>query len=127
MLVLSISLIVISIALSITASSQNLRSGNIELDSFINTYTSPYLKGRYYESLVEINIGNHTTPNEDAEVHIFIVTPNITTGISVTTQLYAPTFYFWTAFAGKVPSVFYTELFNHIASHGIIGKNLEIF
>lgn len=83
---------------------------------------SPYHYGNYIESLASFNVGTHRQPATNstaADMHIYIVSPNCTIDTSM------PIFYFFTAFAGKVPSVFYNEFLRHIASHGVVVVSMD--
>jgi hypothetical protein len=73
----------------------------------------PYQLGEYADSLLDVNYGNHSTPGDGAAVHIYIISP-----AHALESL--PIFYFFTAFAGKVPAPMYKNYFDHIASHGIL-------
>jgi hypothetical protein len=79
---------------------------------------NPYQLGEYKDSLVDINYGNHSTAGDGVSVHIYIVTPK-----EATKSL--PIYYFFTAFAGKVPAPMYKNYFDHIASHGIIVVGMD--
>jgi len=73
---------------------------------------SPYHYGNYVESLVSFNIGTHRIPSNmdnSTSMHVYVVAPNCTTDTTL------PIFYFYTAFAGKVPSQMYNEFLRHIA------------
>mmetsp|Transcript_19439 Transcript_19439/g.20159 ORF Transcript_19439/g.20159 Transcript_19439/m.20159 type:complete len:345 (+) Transcript_19439:100-1134(+) len=80
--------------------------------------SNPYETGPYLSSLVDINYGNHSTYGDGVGVHIFIVTPK-------NADKTLPVYFFFTAFAGKVPAPMYRNYFNHVASHGIIVVGMD--
>lgn len=91
---------------------------SLYLSLFLIAESNPYQAGSYLDSLVEINYGNHSTPGEGVDIHIYIVAPQ-----SANVEL--PVFSFFTAFAGAVPAAMYLNWFNHIASHGIIVVGMD--
>lgn len=80
---------------------------------------SPYRYGKYLESLTSFDLGSHRKLDSDTNMHVYIVAPNCTEDTKM------PIFYFYTAFAGKVPSLFYNEFLRHIASHGIVTVSMD--
>jgi hypothetical protein len=83
------------------------------LATAVGASVNPYQPGEYADSLLDINYGNHSTPGDGATVHLYIVSP-----AHALESL--PIFYFFTAFAGKIPAPMYKNYFDHIASHGIL-------
>lgn len=91
---------------------------SVSLPLLIHGGGNPYELGEYQDTLVDISYGNHSTPGSGVNVHIYILSPK-----DAATPL--PVYYFFTAFAGKVPSPMYKNYFAHIASHGIIVVGMD--
>jgi hypothetical protein len=82
----------------------------------------PYKVGPFYDSLGTVGLGNHSVPDTNVGVHLFVVAP---TSVDDSTSSLLPVFLFWTAFAGKIPSQMYLEYFEHVASHGIVVVGMD--